>query len=72
MTKDNPLQNFGEELVNLVEKYQHTLPPYEIVNRLVCDATTISMACAPNEVVGLKTVIASVENGIAEYEENYS
>ncbi len=72
MKNDNEeLNKFSLELVDLIEKYNEHLPPYEIVYRMICQGVSLSLCCAPNPLVGMKTVIASVADGIKEYEDNH-
>ena len=66
------LSEFGQELVDLIDKYRDRLPPYEIVYRLIADGVSISLCTAPNELVGMKTAYASMQGGIEEYEKTHS
>lgn len=68
----NKLNELALEIVELTEKYSGVLPVYEIGNRLIALAVSQLLYCAPNELVGIKTILASVEMGINEYEEDYS
>ncbi len=65
------LNEFGTELSDLLEKYGNALPPYELVNRLICSAVAISLYCAPNSLLAFKTIVCSLENGMVEYEYDY-
>ncbi len=69
-TRDE-LQKFGNELLDLNEKYEGKMPVYEMVHRMIAHAVSMSLCCAPDELLGIKTIIASVQNGIAEYEETH-
>lgn len=66
------LDEFALEMIDLIDKHKEFLPPYEIVNRMIANAVSIALCCAPNELVGVKTIMASIENGINEYEETHS
>lgn len=66
------LNEFANKLLNLTEEFQNSLPPYEIVNRMIAHAVSMSLCCAPNELLGVKTIMASVGIGINEYEQNHS
>jgi hypothetical protein len=68
----NDLNDFSNKLLGLTGEYAHIVPVYEIVNRMIADATSMSLCLAPNELVGFKTIMASIENGIAEYEATHS
>lgn len=63
------LHNFSDEIVDLVEKYKESFPAYEVVNRLIAHGVSIAFCCAPKERVAFKTIMASIENGMREYEE---
>lgn len=71
-TNQNEINNLGNELLDLIEKYKDKLPPYEVGNLLISQATGLMLCCAPNELVGVKTIFACIENGIALYEETHS
>ena len=66
------LNKYCDELLDLTEKYKDTIPCYEMVHRMIANAVSMSLCCAPNELVGVKTIMASVETGINEYEETHS
>lgn len=66
------LNEFALKVVDLVEEYGQKLPPYEMVTRLIAQACSMSLCCAPNELVGVKTIHAAIEIGISEYETTHS
>ena len=66
------LNEFTGELIDLIEKYKDSLPSYEVVNVLICNGTSMSLSCAPNELEGAKTVMICVEKGMSEYEQTHS
>lgn len=72
MSNQEKINEFRLNITDLVEKFGGALPPYEIVHCLICAGVTMSLMCAPNEMLGMKTVMACIENGIAEYEETAS
>lgn len=55
------------EIVTLIEKYRD-IPAYEIGHQLIYFAVSMLLFTAPNELLAIKTILASVENGIADYE----
>ena len=69
-TVDNQvrIQELGEDVVSLIEAFED-LPPYEIGFRLIASAVNMMLTCAPNTTVAIKTIIASVEMGMSEYQE---
>ncbi len=70
--KDNEIIcELGLKIVDLIESYGSKLPPFEIGHQLISNAVSMMLYSAPSEFIGLKTVLACVENGIASYEENY-
>lgn len=66
------LQQLNNELHELIDEYANDLHLCELVNCLIRNATTLALCCAPNELVGIKTILACVEVGINEYEETHS
>jgi len=72
MDYQEDINKFGKECADLVERYREKMPPYEVVHQLIALGTSMSLCCAPNELVGIKTILACVENGIAAYEETHS
>lgn len=74
MNKDyqDSLNEFANKLLELTEEYANLLPPYEIVTRMIAHACSMSLYCAPNELIGVKTIHAAIEIGISEYENTHS
>ena len=62
------IEELTHELIDLVDDYMD-LPPYEIGCRLIAQATNMLLFCAPNHLVAIKTIMASVEIGVSEYQE---
>lgn len=69
MKMKNKLQQLNLDIVDLVDKYNGKVQTYEIINALIVNAVSISLTCAPNLLLGVKTVLAAVENGIYQHEE---
>jgi len=72
MEYQNELNQLGSDLCDLTQKYNESLPPYEIATRLIAHATSMMLYCAPSETLGMKTIMAAVKIGIGEYEEQHS
>ena len=74
MTEDNQeiINEINLKIIDLIESYRDRLPPYEVGHALINNAVSMILYCAPNELLGIKTILASVENGISSYEENHS
>ncbi len=72
MEHQEEINKLAEELENVVAKYTDKMPTYEICHQLIVLATKMALCCAPNELVGVKTILACVENGIAIYEQAHS
>jgi hypothetical protein len=72
MSNQEHINALGLEICDLVDKYKEHLPVYEVVNQFICNAVSMSLYCAPNELVGIKTIMACIEHGINEYEQNHS
>lgn len=72
MDNQQIIQELGLETVDLIESYKRKLPPYEIGHQLISNAVSMMLFCAHNELLGVKTILACVENGIASYEEKHS
>ncbi len=66
----NKLVELGVEVIDLIEKYNGVIQPYEIANQLIYLATHMLLTVAPNELLAIKTVMASVEIGINAYQED--
>jgi len=59
-------------IVELYDEYKD-LPTYEIINAMIVNAVSCSLATAPSgELQGIKTVLASIKNGINDYEQTHS
>jgi hypothetical protein len=71
MEYQEDLNELGKEIETLIEFYKDKLPAYEIVARLIAAGVSLSLARAPNDLVGIKTVHAAIEIGISEFEENH-
>ena len=69
---ENLINQLGNEILKMIERYNGKLPPYEIGHQLISNGTSMLIYTAPNELVGVKTAIACVECGINSYEENHS
>jgi hypothetical protein len=72
MENNNLINDLNLDILNVFEKYQGKLPVYEIGNALIKQATSMLLFCAPNELLGIKTILASVEIGISSYEKTCS
>lgn len=66
------LNNFAEKLLDLTKEYENLLPPYEMVARMIAHGCLMSLCCAPNELLGIKTIHAALEVGISAYEKMHS
>lgn len=66
------LNLFANDLLNVIENYQDSLQPYEMIYRMIAQAVKMSLACAPNHLVGIKTIMVSVQDGIDEFEDEQS
>ena len=71
MSDQQRLNYFANKITDLVEEFSD-LPPYELGSRLIANATSMMLFTAPDELVAMKTVMAAVEIGISEYQENFS
>ena len=58
-----------EDIYDMIENNED-LPPYEVGFAMIRIATKMLVQCAPTELVGVKTVLAGVEQGIKEVEED--
>lgn len=70
MEQDELINELGLKVIDLIESYKDTLPAYEIGHELILNATSMLLYAAPNELIGIKTVLASVTTGINMYEES--
>jgi hypothetical protein len=69
----NKINEFNNELLDLIEKFKEQLPPYEISHALIVNGVSINLCCAPSgELLGMKTSLASVQSGIVNYEQTHS
>lgn len=66
------LNEFANDIRDVMEKYKESVPGCEIAFRLIAEGVITSLCRAPNELVGVKTIMASVQNGISEYEKTHS
>lgn len=71
MSDQQRLNYFANKITDLVEEFSD-LPLYELGSRLIANATSMMLFTAPDELVAMKTVMAAVEIGISEYQENFS
>lgn len=73
MENEEKIQKMNLEILDLIEKWQTQLPVYEITHAFIVNATSACLFCAPNgELHGVRTILASVESGIVQYEETHS
>lgn len=72
-TDQQTINELGRAVTDLIEEYgqNREIPPYEIGHQLISQAVSMLMATAPHHLLAMKTILACVENGIAQYEENY-
>lgn len=66
------INKIKNEIIDLIESYRDKLEPYEVGHALIHNAVSMMLYCAPNELLGIKTVLRCVETGIKSYEENHS
>ena len=64
------INELAADVADLCEAFSD-LPPYEVGYRLIAYATMMMLCTAPNHLVAMKTVMASVEVGIGEYQEEH-
>ncbi len=69
---NNNLNDFCNDLLDVVDKYRDSLPSYEIGHRLIATGVEILICTAPNPFLAFRTALKSFEVGIAEYEGNHS
>lgn len=69
---DEKIRDLNNDILDLIEKHEKGVPVYEIVHALIHNAVSCSLYCAPNELVGVKTVMASMQYGICNYEQTHS
>jgi hypothetical protein len=58
------LASFHEKLMDIIELYGEKIPVYEYVNQLIITAVSMSSYFAPNPLIAIKAVLASVERRI--------
>ena len=63
------IQELGEDIESICEAFGD-LPPYEVGYRLIASGVHMLLRLAPNEMVAMKTILASIEVGISEYQNN--
>jgi hypothetical protein len=63
------LEDFNESLADLIDGIDRDVPPYEVVYSLIASSVDVALTNAPNPFVAFKTILASVEAGIASFEE---
>lgn len=68
----NYIESFDKEIIDLVEKYKLHLKSDQISEIFLIHGTTISLNCAPNELIGIKHINESINRGIKFYEEFFS
>lgn len=69
--KQEIIERLGNDVVALIDKYCQLIPQYEVGHQLICEAVSMLLYEAPNELVGVKTILSSVEYGVASYEETH-
>ena len=62
------IEELTHGIIDLCDDYTD-IPPYEVGFRLIAQATNLLLFCAPNHLVAIKTIMASIEIGVAEYQE---
>ncbi len=72
MEDKKSIEELGLKIVDLIHEYSSKISSREIGHQLISNATSMMLYCAPNELDGVKTILACVECGIASYEENHS
>ncbi len=56
-----------KEIMTVVEQYKDALPPYEVIESLMCVATSISFWCAQNKIVAFQTLLSTLQRGLDVY-----
>lgn len=64
------IQELGEDISDLCEAFAD-LPSFEVGYQLIAHATIMMLKTAPNHLVAMKTIMASVEIGIMDYQERH-
>lgn len=72
MNNQDMINEFGSNILSLIEEYSKKLPPYEVGNQLIVQGVSMMLFTAPNELVGIKTALTSLNIGISLYEQKYS
>ena len=55
------IDKFHKDILDLFEKYKDQVKQDKAVYRMIASVTSISLCWAPNEVIGIKTVLSIVE-----------
>ena len=55
-------------LLDVIDTFQN-LPPYEVVHALMLNAVSIALHLAPSHLIAIKTLLASMEDAIEQYED---
>jgi hypothetical protein len=66
--KPHELTCLHQDLVDLIERYQD-LPPYEVGHQIICTVVDMLLTVAPNQLLAIKTILASVQTGISRHQE---
>lgn len=61
----------NESILGVIEEYNGKVYPYEIGHAMILQAVGMLLATAPNQLLAITTVMASVQSGIAFYKENH-
>jgi len=72
MDSHETIAEFDLELCDLVDRYKNKLHHAQIGHTMIAGAVSISLYCAPNELLGMKSIMASMAAGIDEYECTFS
>lgn len=63
------IRELNLKIVELIDEYKDKLDACEIGNCLIVNGSGLLLTCAPNELLGVKVILASVRNGISFYED---
>lgn len=69
---DEKIHELNMDILDLIEKHEKSVPIYEIIHSLIHNAVSCSLCRAPNELIGVKTLMASIQSGICNYEQTPS
>lgn len=73
MPNQDKINEFNNQLLVIIEKFQEELPPCEISHALIVNGVSMNLSCAPSgELLGMQTTLSSIQYGIAHYEETHS